>query len=87
MKEMNNKLFEGELTRCVPKQKSNNEKNFQSAGIMTDHLIMQGGPSFTYLCPTVPSLLVFGDKEKENYLLWVKFLEMLLLYVWHGLKK
>ena len=34
MKEMNDKLFEGELTRLIPKQDS---KNFQSAGMMIGH--------------------------------------------------
>lgn len=64
MKEMNDKLFEGALTRRVPKRDSNIENNFQSAGMMIGHSVMQGGPSFPCLCPALFSVLLFGDKDK-----------------------
>ena len=40
------------------------QQYFQLAGMMNGHSIMQGGPSFPFLCPAVSSLLVFWDKEK-----------------------
>ena len=63
LREMNEKLFEGEPTRRVPKRDSNIDKNFQSVGMMIGHSVMQGGPSFPCLCPAVYSFLLFGDKE------------------------
>ena len=63
LQEMDEQLFEGEPTRRVPKRDSNIDKYFQSAGMMIGHSIMQGGPSFSCLCPAVYSFILFGDKE------------------------
>lgn len=63
MRELNNRLFEGEPTRRVPKRDSNIDKNFVAAGIMIGHSIMQGGPSFSCLCPAVYNFVLFGDKD------------------------
>ena len=63
LQEMDEQLFEGDPTRRVPKRNSNIDKNFQSAGMMIGHSIMQGGPSFSCLCPAVYSFILFGDKE------------------------
>ena len=61
--EMNEKLFEGEPTHRVPRRDSNIDKNFQSAGMMIGHSIMQGGPSFPCFCPAIYNFMLFGNKE------------------------
>lgn len=64
MKEMNDRLFEGQATRRVPKRDSSLERNLELAGIMIGHSILQGGPAFPCLCPAVCSYLLYGDRDK-----------------------
>ena len=61
MKEMNDKFFEGALTRRIPTRDSNIKKNFQSACMMIGHSILQGGPPFhacAQQCPVSLSLAI-----------------------------
>ncbi len=62
LKEVNEKLFEGDMCRRVPRRDWSLEHNMEIAGIIIAHSIIQGGPAFPCLCP--PVYLVYGDLEK-----------------------
>ena len=62
MKEVNERLFEGEITRRLPKRDNGVERNHEIAGIIFGHSILQGGPAFPVLCPAVFDYLVYGDE-------------------------
>ena len=64
LKELDQKLFEGNPQRRVPKKDEGLEHTFKIAGIIIAHSILQGGPAFPCLCPPVYSYLVFADRDK-----------------------
>ena len=63
LKELNNRLFEGEDSSRLPKYDSNVRGLFETAGMMIGHSVVQGGPSFSCICPAAYSYMLYGDRE------------------------
>lgn len=60
LKEVNERLFEGDIFRRVPKKDSELDCYFELAGRMVAHSVLQGGPSLDCLCPAVVATLLSG---------------------------
>ena len=64
LKEIDERLFEGNTFRRIPKKDWNTEHLLEISGIMIAHSIVQGGPTFCCLCPAGYSYMVYGSKDK-----------------------
>ena len=60
---VNDKFFEGETDRRLPKKDWDNESNLEMAGVVIAHSITQGGPGFPYLCPAIVSFMFTLSSE------------------------
>jgi len=63
LKELNTYMFEGAENRRIPKKDSSLQQMFEVAGIMMAHSILQGGPGFPCLCPSIYNYLLNADKN------------------------
>ena len=61
--EINERLFEGNSTRRLPKKDWEVEKMFVLAGVMIAHSLIQGGPGLPVLCPPIYHFLVSFDQD------------------------
>ena len=52
------------LFRRIPKKDWNTKHLLEISRIMIAHSIVQGGPTFSCLCPAVYSYMVYGSKDK-----------------------
>lgn len=64
MKEVNERLFEGDSFRRVPKKDSELCSYFELAGLMVAHSVLQGGPSVDCICPAVYTTIMSGALEE-----------------------
>ena len=62
LKEMNRRLFEGQTFRRIPKKSWGS--NHIIAGMIIGHSLIQGGPSFAALSPSVYQFLTTGSEDK-----------------------
>ena len=63
LKEVNNRLFEGEDTRRVPRKDASLESMFEIAGMIFSHSILQEGPAMPCLSPSVFDYMVHHDSN------------------------
>ena len=61
LKEIQQRLFEGSEWSMLPVKDSSKGLLFQLAGIIVSHSIVQGGPSFSALCPAIYFYLADAD--------------------------
>ena len=61
LKEVNNRLFEGNKVSRVPKKDCNLEYELEVAGCLLAHSVLQGAPGIPVLSEAVYSYLVSGD--------------------------
>lgn len=61
LKELQKEMFEGCECSCLPKKDWELTKQFEIAGLMIAHSILQEGPSFSCLCPAIYWCIVFGS--------------------------
>ncbi len=64
LKEVNERLFEGNECRRIPKKDISLELVFQVAGMIFAHSVLQGGPAMPCLSPVVFEFLIHGDTTK-----------------------
>ncbi len=72
LKLVNDKLFEGDMYRRIPKRDWSLEHSMEIAGVIVAHSLIHGGPAFPCLCPPVFSYSVYGDRERALELLPTK---------------
>ena len=63
LKELNTYMFEGAENRRIPKKDSSLQQMFEVARIMMAHSMLQGGPGFPCLCPSIYNYLLNADKN------------------------
>ena len=58
---INDRLFEGEQDRRIPRKDLSLELQFQVAGMLIAHSLLQQGPGMPCLSPSIYNYLVYGD--------------------------
>ena len=62
-------MFEGQKTRKVSKKEWGAERDFEVAGMIIAHSVLNGGPGMNCLSPTMYALLLTGERDEffEEY--------------------
>jgi len=63
LKEMNHRLFEGTPDRRIPKKDWDLQWAMEIAGMLIGHSVLQEGPAFGCVSPTVFDFLIAGDSS------------------------
>ena len=63
LKEMNDRLFEGTPDRRIPKKDWDLQWAMEIAGMLIGHSVLQEGPAFGCVSPTVFDFLIAGDSS------------------------
>lgn len=64
LKAVNERLFEGNMYRTIPRKDVSMETLFEVAGMMISHSVLQEGPAMSLLSPFVFDYILHGDISK-----------------------
>jgi len=65
IREVDQKLFEGDEKRCIPKKDWGLSSLFEIAGMIIAHSVLSGGPGFPCLLPAIFHCLLTGIVDDE----------------------
>ena len=86
LKEIQQRLFEGSEWPMLPVKDSSKGLLFQLAGIIVSHFIVEGGPSFSALCPAIYFYLADADplyvlSQRRRYPAQCRYFSALTFFV------